>query len=81
MDTAQQRLKIKTLPIRTATKMAYNQMPAVFSALTLCLTTRKILSNMTMDGSILRRLRELRESGECKYQVINSLDGIYEKLV
>lgn len=81
MDTTQQRLKIKTIPIRSATKMAYNQMPLRFSALTLCLTTRKILSNMTMDGSILRRLRELRESGECNYKVTNPIEGIYEKLL
>ncbi len=81
MDTLQQKLKLKTLPIRTATKMAYNQMPSRFSALTLCLTTRKILSNMTMDGTILRRLRELRKSGECNYKVINTIDGIYEKLL
>lgn len=80
MDTAQQQLKIKTSTIRVATKKAFEQMPVTFSALTLCLTTRKILSNMTMDGSILRRLRELRESGECRYRVINSTDGIYEKV-
>ncbi len=78
--TQQQQLKIKTSTIRIATKKAFNQMPVTFSALTLCLTTRKILNNMTMDGSILRRLRELRESGECKYKVINYIDGIYEKL-
>lgn len=74
-------LKIKTKPIRKATEEAFRQMPNRFSALTLCLTTRKILSNMTMDGSILRRLRELRESGKCVYKVIDSANGIYEKVI
>lgn len=78
MDT-QQKLRLKTCTIRAAVQKAYDMMPAQFSALTLCLTARKILNNMTMDGSILRRLRELRESGDCPYKVIDPVDGIYEK--
>ncbi len=35
---------------------------------------------MTMDGTITRRLRELRESGECPYKVIDTVDGLYEKV-
>lgn len=79
MDTAQQQLKLKSSTVRNATKRAFEQMPQRFSVLTLCLTTRKILNNMTMDGTITRRLRELRKSGECDYKVINPNDGIYEK--
>lgn len=72
-------LQLKTMPIKSAVLKAYNDMPKRFSALTLCLHTRSILNKMTMDGSILRRLRELRESGECPYKVIDTINGIYEK--
>ena len=80
MDTAQQQLKLKSSTVRVATKQAFNQMPRRFSILTLCLTARSILNNMTMDGTITRRLRELREDGLCQYKVVNPGDGIYEKI-
>ena len=80
MDTAQQQLKLKSSTVRSATSKAFNQMPKRFSILTLCLTTRSILNNMTMDGTITRRLRELREDGICQYKVLNPVDGIYEKI-
>ncbi|HET8885584.1 MAG TPA: hypothetical protein VFM70_04435 [Salinimicrobium sp.] len=80
MDAQQQQLKLKSATVRKATKAAFLKMPHRFSALTLCLTARKELNNMTMDGTILRRLRELRTSGECVYKVVNSVDSIYEKV-
>lgn len=73
-------LKRKIIPIKVAVKMAYNQMPNVFSALNLCQTVRRILSKPTMDGSILRRLRELREAGKTPYKVKDSVNAIYQKL-
>jgi len=75
----QTELQLKVMPIRAAVKKAYSQMPNTFSVLTLCLQTRSILNKMTMDGSILRRLRELRETGECNYKVKDSINGIYTK--
>ena len=33
-----------------------------------------------MDGTILRRLRELRKEGICVYKVIDPVDSIYEKV-
>ncbi len=75
----QTELSLKIMTIRKAVLLAYEKMPQRFSALTLCLETRRILNKMTMDGSILRRLRELRESGHCPYRVIDTVDGIYEK--
>jgi len=33
-----------------------------------------------MDGTIMRRLRELRAKGEINYKVINSEFAIYEKI-
>lgn len=79
MDTAQQQLKLKSSTVRAATRNAFNQMPKRFNILTLCLTARGIMNSMTMDGTITRRLRELREDGVCKYKVINPVDGVYEK--
>ena len=73
-------LKVKTMVVKKAVKKAYQQMPERFSSLTLCLTTRSILQNMTMDGTILRRLRDRRESGECPYKVIDSVNSIYQKI-
>ena len=75
----QTELQLKVMPIKEAVKKAYSQMPQTFSALTLCLQTRSILNKMTMDGSILRRLRELRETGECPYSVKDTINGIYTK--
>lgn len=75
----QQELQLKIMTIKKAVLIAYGKMPNRFAALTLCLETRRILNKMTMDGSILRRLRELRESGHCPYKVIDTIDGIYEK--
>jgi hypothetical protein len=77
----QDQLKIKVMPIRAAVEAAFNQMPGEFSALTLCLHTRGILNKMTMDGSILRRLRELRKDGICTYKVVDSVNAIYKKVV
>lgn len=77
----QKELIIKVMPIRAAVEKAFNQMPLQFSALTLCLHTRGILQKMTMDGSILRRLRELREDGICPYTVVDKVNAIYKKLV
>lgn len=78
--THQQQLKLKCETVRTATQRAFEKMPDQFSSLTLCLTARKILNNMTMDGTILRRLRELRKEGICVYKVIDPVDSIYEKV-
>jgi hypothetical protein len=75
----QPELKLKVMPIRAAVLQAFNQMPNRFSAFTLCLHTRGILGAMTMDGSILRRLRELREDGLTPYKCIDQVNCIYEK--
>lgn len=73
-------LQVKVMPIRKATKQAFEQMADRFSVLLLCNVTRRKLNKHTMDGTILRRLRELRESGECPYKVIDSFNGIYQKI-
>lgn len=73
-------MQLKVTTVRKAVKKAYEQMPNRFSALTLCLTTRGILNRMTMDGTILRRLRELRDDMELDYIVKDKVNSIYEKL-
>ena len=78
--STQLEMQLKVTTVKKAVKLAYDQMPERFSALTLCLTVRKIMNTMTMDGTILRRLRELRESGECPYKAIDTVNAIYMKL-
>lgn len=73
-------LDVKTCTVRKATLTAFNQMPKRFASLTICLTVRSIQNKRTMDGTILRRLRELREEGLTPYKVLNSDKGIYEKI-
>tara|TARA_R110002167_G_scaffold81296_6_gene222720 strand:+ start:7660 stop:7899 length:240 start_codon:yes stop_codon:yes gene_type:complete len=74
------KMEEKIFTVRGATKKAYEEMPVKFSALTLCLTVRKNLKKMTMDGSILRRLRELRADGVCTYRVVDPANAIYSKI-
>lgn len=72
-------MQLKITTVKKAVVEAYAQMPNRFSALTLCLTVRRILNRMTMDGTILRRLRELREDGDCPYRVSDPVNSIYTK--
>lgn len=73
-------LQLKVTTVRKAVLKAYNQMPDRFGALTLCLTVRSILNRMTMDGTILRRLRELRDDKTLDYIVIDKVNSIYQKI-
>lgn len=72
-------LHLKITSVKQATRAAYNEMADRFSALHFCNVVRAKLQKHTMDGTILRRLRELRESGDCPYQVIDQVNGIYQK--
>lgn len=78
--TTQLELDLKVTTVKKAAKKAYEMMPERFSALTFCLTVRRLLNRMTMDGTILRRLRELREDGQCPYKAIDPVNAIYMKL-
>lgn len=68
--------------IRKATKQSFENMPRIFDAMKLCATVRQIMGRRrrTMDGTILRRLRELRADGECNYRVFDSAMAKYEKV-
>lgn len=76
----QYELQVKVMPIRKATKQAFEEMADRFSVLLLCNVVRSKLNKHTMDGSILRRLRELRKSGDYPYKVIDPINGVYQKL-
>ena len=73
-------VKEKIDTVREAVKTAYNQLPETFISAYLCQKVRKLMNSKTMDGTILRRLRELRESGECPYEVIDNFQSIYKKV-
>lgn len=66
--------------IRKATKATFDEMPRIFGALQLCRIVRRKLQRQTIDGTILRRLRELRADGEANYKVFDSNESKYIKL-
>lgn len=70
----------RNITIRKAVKQVYDQMPKDFHVIKFCMAVRGKLKKLTMDGTILRRLRELRESGHCPYKVIDTVKGIYQKI-
>ncbi len=68
--------------IRKTTLQVFNQMPETFSAVTLCRLVQekmKAFDRFPMDGTILRRLRELRADGQAPYTVFDSACSIYKK--
>ncbi len=65
-----------------ATKIAFGKMDNNFSAIHLCQVVRNITGRaFLMDGTILRRLRELREDvpESFNYTVIDMERSIYKK--
>jgi hypothetical protein len=69
--------------VREATELAFKKMDNKFHSIRLCQAVREITARpFLMDGTILRRLREMREDNpyEFNYTVINSNDGIYKKV-
>ena len=64
-----------------ATKMAYDDSPDIIHSVIFVAKVRRILNRPScMDGTILRRLRELRESGAINYRIKNAELSIYEKI-
>ena len=65
-----------------ACSIAFEQMPEIFSSLDICRRVRILTGRPAlMDGSILRRLRELRADRlECNYRCIDSKNSQYKKL-
>lgn len=64
--------------------MAFKNMPETFISIHLTTLARSLMARpMCMDGTILRRLRELREEqpGDFNYRVINNDQGLYKKSI
>lgn len=65
--------------IRKATAKTFEEMPRIFGALEFCRKVRNKLGTETMDGTILRRLRELRADGIASYVVFDTKNSQYIK--
>ena len=62
-----------------ATRLAYNQQRDIFNVMDLIRAVRRITNReYLMDGTILRRLRELRADGRANYKEYET--GKYKKL-
>lgn len=73
--------KKSELTVRQATKIVYDESPEIFHSVVFLLNVRRLLGRPScMDGTILRRLRELREDGELNYRIKNNDLSIYQKL-
>ena len=75
--------EIKTVgnvTVYEATRLAFNQQREIFSVLDLVRSVRRITKrDYLMDGTILRRLRELREDGRIAYTIFDNATGKYKK--
>jgi hypothetical protein len=75
--------EIKTVgnvTVYEATRLAFNQQRDIFSVLDLVRSVRRITGReYLMDGTILRRLRELREDGKVTYTIFDNATGKYKK--
>lgn len=67
------------MTIRKSVLKAYNKLPDRFEAARLCNLTRDIIGRRPMDGTILRRLRELRADGVLMYKAVDPSKAIYQK--
>lgn len=69
------------LSVYDATLQVYDTMPAIFHGIIFMEKVRFLLGRpMCMDGTIFRRLRELKKDGKLNYRVKDSELSIYEKL-
>lgn len=68
--------------VKQATAMAFDYQPEIFNGLTLVVLARAIMARPAcLDGTILRRLRELRDENPEKYgyEVIDTELSRYKK--
>jgi hypothetical protein len=75
-------VKKSEITVREACRMAYEKMPEIFSAIKFCALVRMITKRPSlMDGTTLRRLREIRaESIEYQYRCIDPEKAMYKKI-
>ena len=74
--------KKSEVSVRDACKMAYDKMPMTFNAQRFCASVRVITRRPAlMDGTILRRLREIRADFEqFQYKCVDPDISLYKKL-
>ena len=73
--------KKSDITVLDAVRIEYEAMNKTFHAIIFVMKVRVRLGRPgCMDGTIMRRLRELRANGEINYKVINSEFAIYEKI-
>jgi len=71
---------IGNVTVYEATRLAFNQQRDIFHVLDLVRSVRRITGReYLMDGTILRRLRELREDGKAAYTIFDNVTGKYKK--
>ena len=70
------------ISVLEAAKLAYNYMPAEFSALYFASVAKEFMKRYLIhDGTILRRLREIRAKNTgFNYRVIDNERSIYQKI-
>lgn len=74
------RSKSKAMTVKEATLQAFNEMPEEFHILQLCRKVKNITHRPNlMDGTITRKLRELREDGQITYEVSDRSKSFYLK--
>ena len=67
--------------VRQSVKDSFFELPDKFSVLQLIAKVREKTNRPYLtDGTLLRRLRELRSDGELDYRVIDTVRAIYEKI-
>ena len=74
--------KKSIITVKGATIIAFHLMDTKFHSIRLCQAVRQLTGRaFLMDGTILRRLRELREEDpeRFNYQVIDNEQSIYKK--
>lgn len=70
------------LTVAEAVKIAYDNSPNIFHSVIFIMDVRRLLNRPScMDGTILRRLRELRADGTINYRILNAKLSIYEKIL
>lgn len=71
------------IPIKESARLAFNRMDVKFHSIRFCQAVREISGRaFLMDGTILRRLRELRDEDPAKYDYIciDNTEGLYKKV-
>ncbi len=69
--------------IKRIAEIVYEEMPRIFGAPDFCKEVRsrmKEKKRSPMDGTVLRRLRELRAEGILNYRVFDTHKSLYEKI-